>query len=129
MTDSKVSLMRLHFDHEAWANELNFFQDDLAVLKKYNDEVARKNNSDEAMRGVESFQNKLIRQQEVLDILRHDVKIAEEALVTKIKSLNDIQVQKLKDEDHPALRDEVDTFKKLYGEFRNEYLEFVGKWM
>ncbi len=116
-------------EHELWINELKFFKDEVKILDKYLVEIGGKNNTRETMLDLERFQNRLLRQREVLDELLHDIKVDEQALVGDVVSVNEIQAQKLRLPDHEEVRDRVVTFRKLYQEFKHELLQFIGKWM
>ena len=125
----KVPLRILHLEHEIWSKEFLFYQDELIILNKYLVEVATKNTSKEVLGEVEHFQNQFIRQKEVLDELKHDIRQSEKQLVTQIKSLSDSQIERLTVEDQEQLRDAVVTYKKIYAELKGEFLNFVAKWL
>jgi hypothetical protein len=74
MTTQKY-LSELHHDHREWKNLLSFYGEDLEIMKKRLEEISHKN-SDREMHGwVERFQNKLIIQEEQIDILRTFTKL------------------------------------------------------
>ena len=125
----KVPLRILHLEHEIWNKEFLFYQDELILLNKYLLEVATKNTSKEVLSEVEHFQNQFIRQKEVLDELKHDIRQSEKQLVAQLKSLSEKQIEKLKVEDQEALRDAVITYKKIYAELRTEFFSFIAKWL
>lgn len=125
----KVPLQQLHLEHEIWLNELSFYRDELKVLDKYLLEVVTKNSGVDALKGVEHFQNQFIRQKEVLDELGHDIRQHEQLILNAIKNLNPIQAEKGKFEDHAKLRENMDTFKKIYADLKEEFLNFISKWM
>lgn len=129
MSQLTKSVLELHVEHELWINELKFFKDEVKILDKYLVEIGGKNNTRETMLDLERFQNRLLRQREVLDELLHDIKVDEQALVGDVVSVNEIQAQKLRLPDHEEVRDRVVTFRKLYQEFKHELLQFIGKWM
>ena len=125
----KVPLRILHLEHEIWTKELLFYQDELILLNKYLVVVATKNTSKEVLSEVEHFQNQFIRQKEVLDELKHDIRQSEKQLVVQLKSLSDKQIEQLKVEDQEELRDAVVTYKKIYAELKTEFLSFIAKWL
>lgn len=125
----KVPLQQLHLEHEIWLNELSFYRDELKVLDKYLLEVVNKNSGVDALKGVEHFQNQFIRQKEVLDELGHDIRQHEQLIINAIKNLNPIQAEKGKFEDHGKIRENMDTFKKIYADLKEEFLNFISKWM
>lgn len=118
----------LHFDLRVWTNEMNFYKEELNLLQQRLDEVAARNSEDEMMKSVEKFQNQLIRQNEVTDELSHDIKANQAALEFYIKE-NPTAIDHVHFDDHKTLRDKVETYKKLYAEFKQALMEFVGVWM
>lgn len=129
MNQVKKSAMQLHIDHQLWASELKYFKEEFSILDKYLLEVAKKNTVKDAMPGLEQHQNKFILQREILDELLHEVNEHEKELAVKVKGLNEIQAEKMKLDDHEGVRDRVQTFKKLYTEYKQELLDFIGQWM
>lgn len=125
----KVPLRILHMEHEIWSKEFLFFQDELTILNKYLVEVATKNTSKDVLREVEHFQNQFIRQKEVLDGLKHDIRLSEKQLVSLLKSLSEKQIEHLYVEDQEELRDAVVTYKKIYADLKTEFLNFIAKWL
>jgi hypothetical protein len=129
MSQLTKSVLELHVDNELWMNELKFYKDEIKILDKYLVEIAGKNNTRDTMVGLEQFQNRMLRQREVLDELMHDIRIDEDSLTGNVLHVNEIQAQKMKLPDHPEARDRVITFKKLYAEFKQDLMQFIGKWM
>lgn len=126
---TKVPLQKLHLEHELWGKEFLFYRDELAILDKYLTDIANHNTSSEVLKGVEHFQNQFIRQKEVLDELKHDVRQSEKNLVNRLVQLNPIQGEKLKIDDQEELRDAVETYKKIYSDLKAEFFAFMSKWM
>lgn len=128
MKTKKIYATDLHFDHKVWRNELTFYKEELSILQHRLDEVAARNSGDEVMQKVEKFQNQFIRQNEVADIVLHDINANATALEAFIKD-NLTAIDHVHFNDHSTLRDKVDTFKKLYAEFKHDLLDFVAEWM
>lgn len=126
---AKLTLQQLHLEHEVWLNELSFYRDEMRILDKYLLEIVSKNTGQDVLKGVEHFQNQFIRQREVLDELTHDIREQENKVITTLKSLNPIQIEKTKYEDHAGLREHVKTFQKLYGNLKAEFQDFVSRWL
>lgn len=124
-----MPLNQLHFEHSLWSNELSFYKDELKLLNNYLEEIASKNTKHDVMVEVEQFQNRFIRQKEVLDTLLHDINEHEQLVLHAFQNLNPIQATKSKFEDHAALRESIDTFKKLYAELKLEFFKFLNRRM
>ena len=77
---TKKNIYDLHEDNKTWLSNLNFYKDDLLLMQKRIEEIAKKNNSKEVLASIEHYQNQLIVQKEQLDILAHDVREIETTL-------------------------------------------------
>ena len=126
--EERVYLKDLHFDHELWANELEFYKKEIEIFNKRLEEIVVRYTKKEVLAELEKYQNHYIRQKEVLDILNHDIKIHEEALVKYAKD-HPIAIEHKYFRDHIELRDEYETFVKIYQDLKKEFIRFLAKWM
>lgn len=62
-----IKLEALHSEHREWLNKLDFYKDDLVVLRQRLEEVAARNTLREIMAQVEHFQNLFIIQRNEID--------------------------------------------------------------
>lgn len=118
----------LHFDHMEWINALKFYKDDIAILEHRLEDIVRRNNKQEVMAELEHFQNQFIREREVIDELRHDIKQHENALEKEAKD-HPVAIEHRYFTDHTELRDRFATFEKLYRELKGEFQQWLVKRM
>ena len=104
-------------DHSVWLKSLDFYDEEFVILERRLVEIVNKNNSHDAMAGVEHFQNQFIVQRNNIDELMHSIN--EHA--GKMES-------GLVDE-HNSLHEQFDIFEKIVKELRLEYNLFLVKWM
>ena len=123
-----VYLSDLHFEHRLWLNELNFAKDEMESFSKRLNEVISRNTNDAFSASAESFQNRLIRQNEVVDILRHDIKKHESELAHFAEE-HPIAIDHVHFEDHKNLREQMTRFSSLYAEFKADFMRFIAKWL
>lgn len=124
--DTKVHMDDLHQENRTWINNLDFYKDELETFNKRLGEVINQNNTIEVTSMVEHFQNQFIRQKEVLDELKHDVKTEENDLVQNVKDYPVASDRRLFP-DHKDLRDKLKTFDKIYLELKCEFENFLSK--
>lgn len=129
MTQKTAHLTDLYFEQKVWVNELIFFKEEIKLFESRLEEVARKNTDKEMFRHLEHFQNQFIRQKEVIDELKHDIKAHENELEAFAKSHDEIAFEHTRFADQSALREEVAIFKKLYGELKHDFMRFLVRWM
>ena len=79
-----------------------------------NGKVAIKKSGTEIMHDVEKYQNQFIREHEVIDILRHDVKLADKVLAEKLQSENSASAANMAVELPESLMERLQTFEKIY---------------
>ena len=129
MVSENAYLSDLHFEHKVWMNELNFFEDELLTFEHRLEELARQYlPKREVMVDLEHFQNRFIRQKEVINQLKHEVRMHEQYLV-QLAEANPTSIDQTKVQDHVALRERMETFRKLYLELKNEFFQYAAKWI
>lgn len=63
------------------------------------------------------------------DERRHDIRTHEAALQSAALALNEVQIQKSTFEDHPGVRERVQSYKSIYEELRKDFLAFATRWL
>ena len=124
----KVHADDLHFEHKLWANQLNFYRDELIILQNRLDEVALKNNEKEVTIKIEQFQNKLTIQNNHLVKLRHDIQGSEKQLAASAEK-NPIAFDHHLFQDHEGERKKVEVFTTLYTELKQDFYKFAAEWL
>lgn len=128
-TTSKVKhIDELHFEHQLWISEAKFYVDELKVYQKRLEEIASKNTKEEVRKQVEHFQNQFIIQKEQLDILKHEVNEHEQWLANYAKQ-HPVAINHELFTDHREMHEQIDVFRKLYGELKQEFRRFLETWM
>lgn len=118
----------LHNDQREWLNGLAFYKEDITILEHRLEDIVRRNNKAEVLAQVEHFQNRFIREREVIDVLRHDIKQEENMLEKEMKD-NPVAIEHRYFKDHTELRDRYQIFEKLYRELKQEFQQWLVKWM
>lgn len=127
-TSTRVHFNDLHHDHREWLNALQFHKQDLAIQEHRLQDIVQRNTGVQVMAGVEHFQNRFIREHEVIDELRHDIKQAENALEKEMKE-HPVAIGRRFFSDHDDLRDRYRTFEKLQHELKQEFRLWLAKHM
>lgn len=116
----------LHFAHMEWLNALAFYKEELSIFERRLEDIVRRNSKAEVMAELEHFQNQFIREKEVIDELRHDIKQHENFLEKEAKD-HPVAIDHRSFKDHAGLRDRFHTFEKLYKELKAEYQQWLAK--
>ena len=128
MSTDKKHIPDLHNEHQEFMSSIHFYRDDIRALTARLEEVATKNTKTEVTSQIEHFQNQFIRQLEVADELEHEIKLHEKELAKNVSD-NPVAYQHRTADDHATLRDDLDSYKKIYTDLRNEFNRFLEEVM
>lgn len=126
--NTKESIYAQHEENTNWMKKLDFYKDEIKILRNRLEEIAAKNNSAEVLSKVEHFQNQFIIQRDNIDNIAHAVKMNEEELLNEINR-NPVAVDHRKMAYHEKEQDLVETFEKNFNEIRGDFNRFTSKWM
>jgi hypothetical protein len=124
-TSEARQIMTQHLEHRLWRNELSFYADEIKIYEHQLEELVSKGIK-EMLPQLEQFQNSFIRQKEVLDEINHEINIHEQALAGAMANDSDGSASDLYD--HEGTQDKYDMFKKIYGELKTDFFQFLKKW-
>ena len=128
MKKKPIYMSDLHFEHKVWLSSMAFYKDEIEIFRHRLAEVMNKNNKIEVTSRVESYQNKFIRQREVIDQLVHDINKDEDALIKDVKE-NPVASDHRFYPDHSTLRNRMESFDHIYKELKSEFMRFIATWM
>ena len=125
-TASRLRISDLHLDHKEWLNALRFYKDELSIFEHRLEDVVQRNTKQDVMAQLEHFQNQFIREREVIDELRHDVKARENEVEQEHKK-NPVAIEHRWFNDHADLRERFQTFERLYAELKVEFRRWLAE--
>ena len=125
---TKTGIYNLHEENKTWLSSIAFYKDELLIMQRRIEEIAKKNNSKNVLESIEHFQNQLIIQKEQLDILAHDVREKESALEQKANA-NPTAVDHQRFPEELILKDRMKTYENLFLDLKDELNKFLLKWM
>ena len=111
-----------------WLNSLSFCKAEIGILERRMEEIAQRYTDTDVLAELEHFQNQYIRQREVIDELRHELKQHENALEKEARD-HPIAIDHRLFTEHATQRDAVATFDKLYRELKEEFMHWLAKRM
>lgn len=124
----KKHIDELHFEHRLWTNNMKFYYDEVCIFENRLEELVQRNTKIEVTSQIEHFQNQFIRQKEVSQQLVSKCGDHDKFLANQAKE-HPIAIDHVLFADHTKLRDEVETFEKIYKELKAEFMDFLRKWM
>ncbi len=123
---TKQQLNEMKNEQEQWQSRLRFYKDEILHFNNHLGRLSLSRRSNDLMASVEHFQNQFIRQKEVLDIIRHDIKQHEnliEALEEGKVSEPQDGIQKI----HSIQREKLDQFEHIFHDLRNDFNIFLNQ--
>ena len=126
MESQLLVLSDLNFNLDVWKRELKFQETEMDYFEEKLEEVAVRDLGKEVMILLESFQNKIIREREVMGQLRHRIRIKKRELVYA----NSSGRQEVKFiEKQVLLKDEMKTFIRMHYELKEDMMDFYLKYL
>jgi hypothetical protein len=115
-------------EHQEWLKAIDIYDNEIDILENRLTVIARKNTSREAMAGVEHFQNQFIVQRNNIDELRHNIN--EHAHKTMLEAQRHAgHIATALAEEHTKMKEEFTSFEKVVNEVRQEFNDYLTKWM
>ncbi|MEO8589872.1 MAG: hypothetical protein ABI432_10915 [Flavobacteriales bacterium] len=110
-------LMRMHMEHTLWLNSLRFYREEIYIFNGHLEQFVRTTAQRDQMENVEHFQNKFLRETEVIDELAHAIKQHEKQLQRGTGSGHEDM--------HADLLDRMATYERLYTELKMEFRSWL----
>jgi hypothetical protein len=124
-----ISVRSLHLEYQLWVRELVFYKEEIKIFEHHLEILVQRNNKSAVMAQVEHFQNQFIRQKEVIDIIVHHLNTSEKQLASFVYGMSGSGMDSIRMDNHPKLREDVITFRKIYKELKEEFRRFEAEWM
>ena len=115
--------------HNSWLRSLDFYKQEINILKGLLTEVAGKNSGAPVTKEVEHYENQLKVQLENIDVLVHDIK---ENLTNAGKQASASGAGYIDGgllSNHTALGEKFATEEKIINELRHAFQQFAAQWM
>ena len=126
MTTNSAYIYDLHKVYKNWLNELALANDEIAIFKTNLEKIVMANNQTEVTARIEQFQNQFITHLNELQLLRHDIKAAENQIEKNIAE-NPVAADHRQVNMDNTLEDRMQQFQKLFLDLKNDYTSFLAK--
>ncbi len=121
-----VYLSDLKFNLSVWKKELRFHKEEMERFEKKMEEIAKRNLGVKAMAPLEGFQNRIIREKEVIGQLLQRIRMKRRIIEKLEKGSEDDD--RLRSQQN-TLRDDMKTYIKLHYELKEEIMDYFLKWL
>ena len=126
MESQLLFLSDLNFNLEVWKRELKFQESEMDYFEEKLEHVAIRNLGTDVMRQLESFQNKIIREREVMGHLRHRIRMKKREIA---QARFDNRPEVIFHEKQVLLKDEMKTFVKMHYDLKEDMMDFFLKYL
>jgi len=120
-----INLDDLKFNLSIWLNELKFYKGELVLFENKLGDISVRKFGLDAMVPLEGFQNRIMKERDALNKLKHRIKF-------KIKNLEKLSNYDDLDEEYQQkqllLSDHMITFTKLHSELKKEIMNYMLSW-
>ncbi|MCG2616273.1 hypothetical protein LZZ85_18385 [Terrimonas sp. NA20] len=123
-----TDIKNLGFKSNEWLGSLGFYREEFEILGKCLAEVANKNTREEALKGVEHFQNQLEVQNRNIDAYIRRIKTYQHFCAEDVKA-HAGKVNVSLDKDQEELERDLLFFEERIKQLREEFNLFLVKWM
>jgi len=124
MESQLLVLSDLNFNLDVWKRELKFQEGEMDYFEEKLEHIAMRNPENDVLIQLEGFQNKIIREREVMGHLRHKIRMKKRELA-KAKFENNSSV--LFQEKQVLLKDEMKTFVRMHYQLKELMMDFFLK--
>lgn len=126
METKLVYLSDLKFNLKIWKEELRFHRNEMEKFEKKLEDIARRNLGIEAMAPLEGFQNKIIREKEVIGRMLQ--RIRRKRKIIETTDLNEELDGRLRNE-QTTIKDDMRTYIKLHYELKEDLMDYLLRWL
>jgi hypothetical protein len=126
MESQLLFLSDLNFNLEVWKRELKFQESEMDYFEEKLEHVAMRNLGKDVMIQLEGFQNKIIREREVMGQLRHRLRM-KKRVIAQVKFQNNAEVKF--PEKQVTLKDEMKTFVRMHYDLKEDMMDFFLKYL
>lgn len=124
-TEKKMYISDLHFEHVQWRSELMFWEEQIASYIRRLEEVVTRYTENGVRAQVEHFQNQFVLHNDVIDVLKKDIKKHEQHLADYAQE-HPVAVNHVHFDDHSQLRDRMETQRSIYHDLKTKYFRFLS---
>jgi len=125
----KISITHVKNAHNDWLRGLEFYKQELEILKKRLTEIAGKNTAAEVMKQVEHFESQFKIQIDNIDRLRHDINLNIQSIAVQAEASKAGYIDNILLARHNALRVKYEEEEKAIRELRADFMRFSAEWM
>ncbi len=125
----KISITHINNAHTDWLRALDFYKQEIKILKKRLTDIAGKNSHHDVMVDIEHFENQFDIQAENIHRLAHDLKSNVKMIASEARNSGAGYIDGMLLDKHNELGQRYETEEKTVNELRQSFNLFAAAWM
>ena len=121
-----VYLSDLKFNLKVWKKELKFHREELEKFERKLEDIASRNLGIDAMAPLEGFQNKIIREKEVIGRMLQKIRMKRKIIETT--DMSEELDGRLRNQ-QTSLKDDMKMYIKLHYELKEDLMDYFLRWL
>ena len=126
METKLVYLSDLKFNLKVWKEELRYHRKEMEKFEKKLESIAKRNLGIDAMAPLEGFQNKIIREKEVIGRMLQRIRMKKKIIETA--DLSEELDGRLRNQ-QTSMRDDMKIYIKLHYELKEDLMDYFLRWL
>jgi hypothetical protein len=126
METKLVYLSDLKFNLKVWKEELRFHRKEMEKFEKKLEVIAKRNLGIEAMAPLEGFQNKIIREKEVIGRMLQRIRMKKRIIQTA--DMSEELDGRLRNQ-QTSMKEDMKTYIKLHYELKEDLMDYFLRWL
>lgn len=122
--ETKTSFTQAHLENRLWANELEFYREEISIYQNHFEEKIRNNTHLQESPDADAFQNQLTRYQDQVNQLENELNTAENKMAIYAKVNATVDLDEVNVADHYSFKERVERFKQEYQNLKNDFRKF-----
>ncbi len=118
----------LHFEHQNWRSELDFWKDELKTFNNRLSELVTRYTNKDVLKQLEHYQNEFILHSNVIDDLKETIEKHEASIAGHSKT-NDASMNVGLVKTHVHFREKMETQGQIYADLKKGFFRFLSEYM
>lgn len=118
----------LHFEHENWNRELNFWKDELITFQNRLNELNMRWTDKSILAEIEKFQNQFTVHKEAINSIQDQIEMHETNMAGHYQKKEDVLNKSLV-QNHLLCRDKMETQRTLYNELKRDFFRLLTRYL
>ena len=118
----------LHFEHESWMRELDFWKDEIESFQNRLNEMVMRFSDKDIYASIEKFQNQIVIHEEKLNGIRNRIQMHEANIADHYKKELDSMNQELVKK-HLEIRERMEDQRDMMSEMKKNLFAFLTKYI